>query len=146
MNAADGQLRAVDATAGFGEDSLLLAAAGYNVELYEYDPVIAALLRDALRRAARALCEQALSGALNPAEITEDTLRQALDTHGQPDVDLVIRTSGEERMSNFLPFQAAYAELQFSPTLWPDFGVDDYHAALDNFAGRDRRFGGRNEK
>ena len=49
-------------------------------------------------------------------------------------------------MSNFLPFQAAYAELQFSPTLWPDFGVDDYHAALDNFAGRDRRFGGRNEK
>ena len=102
--------------------------------------------RDELRRAARALCERTLSGALNPAEITEDTLRQALDTHGQPDVDLVIRTSGEERMSNFLPFQAAYAELQFSPTLWPDFGVDDYHAALDNFAGRDRRFGGRNEK
>ena len=102
--------------------------------------------RDELRRAARALCEQALSGALNPAEITEETLQQALDTHGQPDVDLVIRTSGEERMSNFLPFQAAYAELQFSPTLWPDFGVDDYHAALDNFAGRDRRFGGRNEK
>ncbi len=102
--------------------------------------------RDELRRAVRRLCEQALAGALTPEDITEETLRQALDTAGQPDVDLVIRTSGEERMSNFLPFQAAYAELQFPQILWPDFGVDEYHAALDNFAGRDRRFGGRNEE
>lgn len=102
--------------------------------------------RDELRRAVRRLCEQALAGALAPEDITEETLRQALDTAGQPDVDLVIRTSGEERMSNFLPFQAAYAELQFPQILWPDFGVDEYHAALDNFAGRDRRFGGRNEE
>lgn len=102
--------------------------------------------RDELRRAARRLCEQALAGALTPEDITEETLRQALDTAGQPDADLVIRTSGEERMSNFLPFQAAYAELQFPQILWPDFGVDEYHAALENFAGRDRRFGGRNEE
>lgn len=102
--------------------------------------------RDELRRAARRLCEQALAGALAPEDLTEETLRQALDTAGQPDADLVIRTSGEERMSNFLPFQAAYAELQFPQILWPDFGVNEYHAALDNFAGRDRRFGGRNEE
>ena len=102
--------------------------------------------RDELRRAAQKLCEQALSGALREEEVTEETLRQALDTAGQPDVDLVIRTSGEERMSNFLPFQTAYAELQFSKILWPDFGINEYHAALDDFAARDRRFGGRNEK
>lgn len=102
--------------------------------------------RDELCRAVRRLCEQALAGVLTPEDITEETLRQVLDTAGQPDVDLVIRTSGEERMSNFLPFQAAYAELQFPQILWPDFGVNEYHAALDNFAGRDRRFGGRNEE
>ena len=102
--------------------------------------------RDELRRAAQKLCEQALSGALRAEEVTEETLRQALDTAGQPDVDLVIRTSGEERMSNFLPFQTAYAELQFPKILWLDFGINEYHAALDDFAARDRRFGGRNEK
>ena len=102
--------------------------------------------RDELRRAAQKLCEQALSGSLRAEEVTEETLRQALDTAGQPDVDLVIRTSGEERMSNFLPFQTAYAELQFPKILWPDFGINEYHAALDDFAARDRRFGGRNEK
>ena len=102
--------------------------------------------RDELRRAAQKLCEQALSGALRAEEVTEETLRQALDTAGQPDVDLVIRTSGEERMSNFLPFQTAYAELQFPKILWPDFGINEYHAALDDFAARDRRFGGRSEK
>ena len=82
---------------------------------------------------------------LAPDAIDEDALRQALDTRGQPDVDLVIRTSGELRLSNFLPFQTAYAEFQFPTVLWPDFDVAAFHAALDDYARRDRRFGGRNE-
>ena len=102
--------------------------------------------RDELRRAARALCEQALSGALNPAEITEDTLRQALDTHGQPDVDLVIRTSGEERLSNFLLWQCAYAEFYFTDTLFPDFTKECFDKALAEYARRDRRMGGNTKK
>ena len=101
--------------------------------------------RDELCRAVRALAAQAASGVLAPDAIDEDALRQALDTRGQPDVDLVIRTSGELRLSNFLPFQTAYAEFQFPTVLWPDFDVAAFHAALDDYARRDRRFGGRNE-
>ena len=63
---------------------------------------------------------------------------------GQPDVDLLIRTSGEQRLSNFLLYQCAYAEFEFPTVLWPDFDLAAYHAALDAFGNRDRRFGGRN--
>ena len=99
--------------------------------------------RAELARAARELALLAQSGALDPARITERTLADHLYTRGQPDVDLLIRTSGEMRLSNFLLFQCAYAEFVFPTVLWPDFTVRDYDQALQTFGGRQRRFGGR---
>jgi undecaprenyl diphosphate synthase len=92
--------------------------------------------------AARRLAERAARGELSPAAITEETLASALDTAGMPDPDLLIRTAGEMRLSNFLLWQASYAELWVTPTLWPDFSEADLHAAIRDFAGRERRFGG----
>ena len=99
--------------------------------------------RAELVRAARILAQKALDGEMRPEEITEEALAQALYTHGLPDVDLLIRTSGEMRLSNFLLYQCAYAEFMFPTVLWPDFSLQDYHQALDAFSRRDRRFGGR---
>lgn len=99
--------------------------------------------RAELVRAARLLAEQAAQGEIAPEDINEETLSQALYTHGLPDVDLLIRTSGEMRLSNFLLYQCAYAEFEFPAVLWPDFDLNAYHEALDAFARRDRRFGGR---
>ena len=82
-------------------------------------------------------------GELAPGDIDEKALSESLYTHGLPDVDLLIRTSGEMRLSGFLLYQCAYAEFVFPQTLWPDFTVEDYRRALDSFAARDRRFGGR---
>ena len=101
--------------------------------------------RAELALAARTLAEKVQRGEMTPDEITEETLSQALYTKGLPDVDLLIRTSGEMRLSNFLLYQCAYAEFEFPTVLWPDFTLDHYHAALREFAERDRRFGGRNE-
>ena len=99
--------------------------------------------RAELARAARLLAEKAVRGEIAPEDIDESALANELYTAGLPDVDLLIRTSGEMRLSNFLLYQCAYAEFLFPETLWPDFGLEDYHAALAAFAGRDRRFGGR---
>lgn len=77
-----------------------------------------------------------------PEEITEESFAQALCTSGQPDPDLLIRTSGELRLSNFLLFQCAYSELYFTPTLWPDFSAAELRRALEAYSMRDRRFGG----
>ena len=99
--------------------------------------------RAELVRAARALAEKAAKGEIRPEEITEDTFSKELYTAGLPDVDLLIRTSGEMRLSNFLLYQCAYAEFLFPTVLWPDFDLKGYHDALDAFAARDRRFGGR---
>ena len=99
--------------------------------------------RAELVRAARILAEKAVQGEIKPEEIDEAALSDALYTRGLPDVDLLIRTSGEMRLSNFLLFQCAYAEFEFPTVLWPDFSLEDYHKALDTFASRDRRFGGR---
>lgn len=74
-------------------------------------------------------------------EFTEETIQNALDTAGQPDLDLIIRTGGDQRLSNFLLYQAAYAELVFLDTLWPDFREPDLDRTLDLFQKRDRRFG-----
>lgn len=76
-----------------------------------------------------------------PAEIEEELIAERLYTAGQPDVDLLIRTGGERRTSNFLLWQSAYAELVFSPVLWPDFTAAELDAALEEFASRHRRFG-----
>jgi undecaprenyl diphosphate synthase len=97
--------------------------------------------RESLVSATRTLCELAARGALKPDEITEDTLTMALQTGGLPQLDLLVRTSGEERLSNFLLWEAAYAELYFTDTYWPDFGKEELVQALESFRRRERRFG-----
>jgi undecaprenyl diphosphate synthase len=99
--------------------------------------------RAEIAQAARRLAERAASGAVDAAAIDEAVLGAELQTAGLPELDLLIRTSGELRLSNFLLWQAAYAELVFLPTLWPDFGEEDFTGALAQFAARHRRFGGR---
>jgi undecaprenyl diphosphate synthase len=78
---------------------------------------------------------------IDPAHIDEERLSGFMYTAGQPDVDLLIRTGGDQRTSNFLIWQATYAELVFSPKMWPDFSPDDFDVALAEYAGRERRFG-----
>ena len=101
--------------------------------------------RDEILRAVRALAQKAKDGEVLPQDISEADFAAALYTHDLPDVDLVIRTSGEMRLSNFLLYQCAYAEMVFPKVLWPDFTLEEYHAALSTFGTRDRRFGGRKE-
>ncbi len=90
---------------------------------------------------ARELARMAAAGALDPEAIDEQHFADALWTAGMPDPDLVIRTSGEQRLSNFLLWQASYAELYFPEVLWPDFGEKEFVRALEAYAQRDRRFG-----
>ena len=98
--------------------------------------------RDEIIRALRAVARDAAAGCIDPADLTEAAFSTRLDTHDLPDPDLVIRTSGETRTSNFLPWQAAYSEYEFSETLWPDFTPADLQAILARFGNRERRFGG----
>jgi len=91
--------------------------------------------------AARALAAKAQSGELAPADIDEQTFAAHLYTADTPDPDLLIRTSGEMRVSNFLLWQISYAELVVTERLWPDFGEADFCTALEEFAERERRFG-----
>jgi undecaprenyl diphosphate synthase len=98
--------------------------------------------RDEIVRAARRLAHRVAEGQLAPEAIDQAAFTQALDTLGIPDPDLIIRTSGEQRISNFLLWQAAYAEFIFLPVLWPDFGDAEFEQALSEFASRDRRYGG----
>jgi undecaprenyl diphosphate synthase len=90
----------------------------------------------------RAIAERVKRGELEPRDITESTISDSLYTAGTPDPDLLIRTAGEMRVSNYLLWQISYAELVVSPVLWPDFGVAELHGAMREFAGRNRRFGG----
>lgn len=128
------------------------------------DPDIVALIEDAERRtgsntalnltvalsygsrseiamAARRLAEQAVAARLDPADIDMEMFARHLETVGMPDPDLVIRTSGEKRLSNFLLWQSAYAELVFVDTLWPDFDERDLENAIQEFHRRERRYG-----
>jgi undecaprenyl diphosphate synthase len=98
--------------------------------------------RDEIVRAARKVAAAAASGSIAPEAITAETFAAALDTADIPDPELVIRTSGEMRLSNFLLWQAAYSELVFQPCYWPDFGPDQLAEAIDAFTRRERRFGG----
>ena len=100
--------------------------------------------KEEIAAAARELARAAAEGRLDPETITPELFASRLFTSALPDPDLVIRTSGEHRLSNFLLWQSAYAELLFTETLWPDFGRSDLEAALEHFARRDRRFGALN--
>ena len=99
--------------------------------------------RAELVRAAKAIVEDVQAGKLSLENVDEKTISDRLYTANQPDVDLMIRTSGEMRLSNFLLYQCAYAEFLFPKVLWPDFTVQDYDEALVSYGGRERRFGGR---
>jgi undecaprenyl diphosphate synthase len=92
--------------------------------------------------AARALCRDVASGALRPDDVDEEALAARLETAGMPDPDLLIRTGGEQRVSNFLLWQIAYSEIWVTPALWPDFGEAELREALEAYRRRDRRFGG----
>ena len=98
--------------------------------------------RDEIARAMVSLAKDVEAGVLRAQDVTPALINARLDTAGIPDPDLIIRTSGEERLSNFLLWQAAYSEFIFVPEYWPDFGRELFYSALEKFAARDRRFGG----
>lgn len=102
--------------------------------------------RDEIRRASQRLAAEAAAGRFRPEEITEELISSYLDTAEYPDPDLVIRTGGEERISNYLLWQSAYSELYFSETYWPDFGQEALDEALAAYASRERRFGKTSEQ
>jgi undecaprenyl diphosphate synthase len=95
-----------------------------------------------ITEAMQAMGREIKAGKLDPEKITEETVSANLYTEGIPDPDLLIRTSGEMRISNFMLWQISYAEIYVTPVLWPDFGKDEFAKALADYAGRDRRFGG----
>ena len=98
--------------------------------------------RDEIRRAVKVIAEDVKNGTIAPTEITEELISERLDTAGLPDPDLLIRTSGEERLSNFLLWQLAYTEFYFTDVLWPDFSKEELLTAIRYYNGRERRFGG----
>ena len=98
--------------------------------------------RDEIRRAVRKMVQDAEDGNLKASEVTEDKIADYLDTKDIPDPDLMIRTSGEQRLSNYLLWQLAYAEFYFTDTLWPDFNKKELEKAVEFYQTRDRRFGG----
>lgn len=102
--------------------------------------------RDEIKRAVQELAGDVKKGVLDPAQITEDTISGYLDTKGLPDPDLLIRTSGEERLSNFLMWQLAYTEFYFTDVAWPDFNKAEFEKAIQKFNQRDRRYGGVKEE
>lgn len=102
--------------------------------------------RDEIKRAVQELARDVKRGALDPELITEETISGYLDTKGLPDPDLLIRTSGEERLSNFLMWQLAYTEFYFTDVAWPDFNKAEFEKAIWKFNQRDRRYGGVKEE
>lgn len=98
--------------------------------------------RDDITRAVRSIAKKVLQGDIDPKDITEQMISDSLDTAGMPDPDLLIRTSGEIRISNFMPWQISYSEFYFCDTLWPDFNKDELAKAILYYAKRDRRYGG----
>ncbi len=111
------------------------------------DPCVATLCinyggRDEIKNAVRRIAQKVKAGELEPKDITEDTLSQQMYTWDMPDPDLIIRPSGEVRISNFLLWQSAYAEYYFTDVLWPDFKPEDMNQAIEAYNRRNRRFGG----
>lgn len=102
--------------------------------------------RDEIIRAVRHLVNDVKAGGIGEEDITEELFSSYLDTAGIPDPDLLIRTSGEERLSNYLMWQSAYTEFYFSDVLWPDFDKNELIKAIEKYNGRERRFGGVGEE
>lgn len=129
-------------------DSELMSLIDEAVELTRHNTVLTLVIafnygsRGEIVKAARQLAEQVAVGKLRPSDITADRLAAALDTSGIPDPDLLIRTSGEMRLSNFLLWQTAYTEFVFLDIYWPDFDEAAFTSAIEEFRTRERRFGG----
>ena len=102
--------------------------------------------REEIRHCVRTIAEEVKSGSMDPEEISDETIQKHLYTAETPDVDLMIRTSGEQRISNFLLWQIAYAELYFTKILWPDYRKNDLFEAIYNYQNRERRFGKTSEQ
>jgi undecaprenyl diphosphate synthase len=102
--------------------------------------------RDEITRAVKKIAQEVKDGKISPNEISEALISSHLDTGDIPDPELIIRTSGEYRTSNFLLWQSAYSEYYFTDKLWPDFTIDDFKDAIRYYQGIDRRFGGRNDE
>ena len=98
--------------------------------------------RDEITRAVRRMMEDCAAGKLSPQDVSEEMIGEYLDTRELPDPDLLIRTSGEERLSNYLLWQLAYTEFYFTDVLWPDFNKEELVKAIEKYNGRERRFGG----
>ena len=98
--------------------------------------------RDEITRAVRKIASECADKKINPEEITEEMIAERLDTHNIPDPDLLIRTCGEQRLSNFLLWQCAYTEFYYTDIAWPDFDKDELEKACEAYAGRNRKFGG----
>jgi undecaprenyl diphosphate synthase len=141
------RLRVIGERGRFGEETLKAMASAEEVtsggQRLNLTMAISYGARAEILAAARAVAAAAARGELDPASLDEAGFERHLFTADMPDPDLIIRTSGEQRISNFLLWQAAYAELIFQPVLWPDFGVEDFNAALAAYAARERRFGAR---
>ena len=141
------RLRFIGDTAGLNADLVMLLGEAAMLTRDNVKMTLVLALNygshDELVRAARALANEAKAGILDPAAINAAMIEARLDTAGLPAPDLIIRTSGEQRLSNFLMWQAAYAELVFTDQLWPDFDGTSLTAAVATFAQRDRRYGGR---
>jgi undecaprenyl diphosphate synthase len=131
-----------------GLDPEILALIGEAEELTRHNDRLTLVVafnyggRQELARAAQQLAEEAASGRIDPAKIDPEALERRLDTAGLPDPDLIIRTSGELRLSNFLLWQSAYAEFVVLSVYWPDFDRAAFQAAIEEFRRRERRFGG----
>lgn len=131
-----------------GVDAELLGLIDEAVELTNANSALDLVIafnygsRAEIARAARRLAERVLEGTIKAEQITPEALSAALDTQSIPDPDLLIRTSGELRLSNFLLWQSAYTEFVFLEACWPDFGRELLQQAIDEYRGRDRRFGG----
>ena len=97
--------------------------------------------RDEIRRGITDIAKKVKAGEIEPEDITEDMISDCLDTEGMPDPDLLIRTSGEQRISNYLLWQIAYSEFYFTPVCWPDFDEAELDKAIEAYNTRDRRFG-----
>lgn len=140
------KIRVIGTRAGLGPD--LLRLIDDAVELTKNNTALNLIVafnygaRDEIARAARRVAEAAAGGSLAPSEVTEERFASYLDTADLPDPDLLIRTSGELRLSNFLLWQLAYAEFVFIDTYWPDFNREQLEAAIEEYHRRSRRFGG----
>ena len=102
--------------------------------------------RDEIKRAVQKIAQEVKEGKLATEDITEETISNHLDSAGTPDPELIIRTSGELRTSNFLMWQSAYSEYYITDKLWPDFTIEDLKEAIESYQNRERRFGGRKEE